>query len=77
MLLSSCPGSEPGVEVTGRQCEFSLSRCGLSSPSLELNKQSQKAVLGAGQGIQLGGGSEDLQGSFLPRKSLILGLMTR
>lgn len=73
MLLSSCPGPEPGVEGTGCPCEFSLSSCGLSSPSLEVNKQGHA---GAGARHPTGVGSEDLQGSF-PRKSLILGLLTQ
>lgn len=42
--------------------QFSLSRPGLSSPALEVNKQLQRAMLWGGH--QTGGGFEDLRGSF-------------
>lgn len=45
--LETCsfPGSEPRRRATGCQCEFSQPRQALSSPSPEVNKQSQRATL--------------------------------
>lgn len=45
MLAVFCPG----LEGTGCQCEFSLSRHRLSSPSLDVNKQSQRLCWGWGK----------------------------
>lgn len=63
-LLSSCSGGQKHNQGwKGRSpVQFSLSRPGLSSPALKVNKQPQRAMLWGGH--QTGGGFEDLRGSF-------------
>lgn len=67
-------GQNQRMRATGGQCEVSQSRQALSSPSLEVNKQSQRATLEWEKASDWG---SDLETFKVPSSPESLGLLAR